>query len=166
MATCYFGDTRILDNFYCCNCCKTLWRRASDTCLKCEYHVSPLISPSLNHLFLDLSSSDSLLSSPALLPPPPILPTRPHLLVLALLWAELLQHPAVPYCWEVLPQGALSWHGHGTASGCPVACPGATTADAPVHGIVCAGLADVAADCLASDLLDNDSVAVRLVQRL
>ncbi len=98
-------------------------------------------------------------------------PTTPHLLVLALLRGELLQHSALPDVREVLPQGVLARCGHRAAPGCSgpgrrsrtCSCPGAT--GCPVHSIVRTCFTDVAAHSLASDLLGDDGCAVRLIQR-
>lgn len=84
-----------------------------------------------------------------------------HLLVLALLWSQLLQNPTVPDSWQVLPQGALPRWGHWTTPG-----PRPWATGRPIHGKVHAGFADVAANCLAPDLLGDDGGAVLLVQRL
>lgn len=100
-----------------------------------------------------------------------LFPSLPHLLILALFRAEGLQHPTVPYSWYVLPQGALARGGqwNSTTAHRPHSTrthAHATTAGGPVHVVVGASLADVAAHRLAPDLLGDDSGAVRLVQRL
>lgn len=94
-------------------------------------------------------------------------PPLPHLLVLALVRAEILQHPAVPHIWEFLPQSALSRCGHRAAPRSSITSPEpvsrATTE--VVHSIVRTSFADVTANCLAPDLLCNDRSPVRLVER-
>lgn len=102
-------------------------------------------------------SSPCALKHPALIPPP-----GSHLLVLAFLGGELLQDAALPDAQEVLPQGALARRGHGAAPGRPIS----RVMGRPVHREVHACFTDVAADRLASDLLGDDSGAVRLVQWL
>lgn len=93
----------------------------------------------------------------------------PHLLVLALFRGELLQHPSLPNSREVLPQGVLARCGHRDAPRCFIFSPCTSSSlgvtGCPVHSKVHASFTDVTANCLASDLLGDDSGTVRLVQR-
>lgn len=91
----------------------------------------------------------------------------PHLLVLALLGAECLQHSTVPHIWEFLPQSALTRCGHGAGPRPSAASSGRGPGAAAgvVHGIVRTRFADVTANCLPTDLLCDDRSSVRLVER-
>lgn len=89
-----------------------------------------------------------------------------HLLVLAFLRGEPLQHAALPNGREVLPEGAVARCGHGAAPGCPISSSCTSLTGCPVHTEVHTCFTDVATNRLASDLPGDDGGAVRLVQWL
>lgn len=115
-------------------------------------------------VWLNTRCSYSSSSIPLLLISPHVAPhllLLAHLLVLALLRGQLLQHAAVPDGLQLLPQGALARWWHRAAPGGAVPRPGHRSMGPPLE--VHAGLADVAANCLPSDLLGDDGGAVILV---